>query len=125
MLFRSPDWQLRLRDAGVPTAVLDGVAGPIGRALHRSLAPGGRLVRFGWSSGEPNDYDDPQRPVIDVLGPPILDRLDEFERAALAAAADGTRVPLVGSTFALSEAAEAHRALETGASVGKVVLTVR
>ena len=122
---RSPDWQLRLRDAGVPTAVLDGVAGPIGRALHRSLAPGGRLVRFGWSSGEPNDYDDPQRPVIDVLGPPILDRLDEFERAALAAAADGTRVPLVGSTFALSEAAEAHRALETRASVGKVVLTVR
>jgi len=121
---QSPDWQLRLREAGLPTVVLDGVAGPIGRALHRSLVPGGRLVRFGWSSGEPNDYDDPLRPVIDVLGPPILDRLGELERIALRAAADGTRVPHVGTVFPLSEAAAAHRALESRASVGKVVLLV-
>ncbi|MCL3836672.1 alcohol dehydrogenase catalytic domain-containing protein [Aeromicrobium duanguangcaii] len=119
-----PDWQLPLREVGTPTVVLDGVAGPIGRALYRSLAPGGRLVRFGWSSGEPNDYDDPSRPVIDVLGPTILDRLDEFERAALRAAADGTRVPHVGTVLPLSEAAAAHRALESRASVGKVVLLV-
>ncbi|MBA4609876.1 zinc-binding dehydrogenase [Aeromicrobium sp. Marseille-Q0843] len=121
---RSPDWQLHLRDAGIPTVVLDGVAGPIGRALYRGLAPGGRLVRFGWSSGVQNDYADPQRRVIDVLGPPILDRIDEFERAALTAAADGTRVPHVGTVLTLAEAAEAHRALETRTAVGKVVLVV-
>ncbi|SKB09461.1 alcohol dehydrogenase catalytic domain-containing protein [Aeromicrobium choanae] len=120
----SPDWQLRLHDVGTPTVVLDGVAGPVGRALYRSLAPGGRLVRFGWSSGEQNDYADPQRRVIDVLGPPILDRIEEFEWAALAAAADGTRVPHVGTALPLAEAAEAHRALETRAAVGKVVLVV-
>ncbi|WP_235737770.1 zinc-binding dehydrogenase [Nocardioides alcanivorans] len=121
---RSQEWRQRLHELGDPTVVLDGVAGPIGLALYRSLAPGGRLIRFGWSSGEPNDYDDPDRPVVDVLGPPIMARLAEFERAALAAAADGSRVPYVGTTVPLADAAAAHRALETSASVGKVVLVV-
>ncbi|GAA2089168.1 zinc-binding dehydrogenase [Aeromicrobium tamlense] len=121
----SPGWESRIAEAGTPTVVLDGVAGPVGRVLFGGLAPGGRLVRFGWSSGEQNAYADPERRVIDVLGPPILDRLPELERRALAAAADGTRVPLVGTVLPLAEAAEAHRALETRATVGKVVLTPR
>ncbi|GAA4807084.1 zinc-binding dehydrogenase [Nocardioides caeni] len=67
---------------------------------------------------------DPDRAVVDVLGAPIMSRLAEFERAALAAAADGSRTPYVGTTFPLAEAASAHRALEEGRSVGKVVLLV-
>lgn len=104
-----------------PTIVLDAVNGPVGQALYDRLGPGGRLVRYGWSSGEQNAYDDPGRPVADVLGPAILANLPRLEREALAAAVDGSRVPLV-TRFALADAAGAHRALEQRRTTGKVVL---
>ncbi|UUW87419.1 zinc-binding dehydrogenase [Nocardioides sp. WV_118_6] len=116
-----PDWRAQVPDL---TLVLDGVGGEVGQALYDRLAPGGRLVRYGWAAGVQNAYDDPERRVVDVLGPPIMSRLAEFESAALDAAADGTRVPYVGSVFPLADAAAAHRALETSAVTGKVVLVV-
>lgn len=118
------DWSQSVSDHGPYTVVLDGVGGTIGETLYRQLSSGGRLVRYGWFGEEGNAYDDPQRRVIEVLGPPIMSRLAEFERAALAAAASGERVPLVGSTFALRDAADAHRAIEARESIGKVVLVV-
>ncbi|TNM47170.1 zinc-binding dehydrogenase [Nocardioides albidus] len=121
---RTPGWIDDVAAHGPLTLVLDGVGGEVGQALYDRLAPGGRLVRYGWASGTPNAYDDPQRRVVDVLGPPIMSRLAEFERAALDAAADGTRVPYVGNAFPLADAAAAHRALEAGATMGKVVLLV-
>jgi NADPH2:quinone reductase len=60
-----------------------------------------------------------------LLGPQMLARpggLRSLEAEALARAADGSRVPLVDSTFPLSDAAEAHRALEGRKTYGKVVL---
>lgn len=119
---RTPGWADSV--PGPLTLVLDGVGGVVGQALYDRLAPGGRLVRYGWASGIQNAYDDPARPVVDVLGPPIMSRLAEFERLALDAAADGSRVPYVGSAFPLADAAGAHRALEAGATAGKVVLVV-
>ncbi|MEG9226534.1 zinc-binding dehydrogenase [Aeromicrobium sp. Sec7.5] len=106
-----------------PTIVLDAVNGPVGQALYERLAPGGRIVRYGWSSGEENAYDDPDRPVVDVLGPTLLARLPQLERESLDAAADGSRVPLV-TTFPLAGAAAAHRALQERRTTGKVVLAV-
>ena len=120
--YLAPDWSTRLADVPPLTAVLDGVGGEVGQALYERLIPGGRLVRYGWSSGKPNRYDDPDRPVIDVLGPSIMDRLPELERRSLAAVADGSLVPHVGSVFPLSAAADAHRAIESRATTGKVVL---
>ncbi|WP_229051554.1 zinc-binding dehydrogenase [Aeromicrobium sp. Leaf350] len=103
------------------SVVLDGVGGAVGRELFARLRQGGRLVRFGWSSGEQNAYADPERRVLDVLGPFMLENLTRFERESLAAAADGTRVPSV-SAFDLADAAAAHRALEERRTTGKVVL---
>lgn len=123
--YRADGWRKQIQALGPITVVLDGVGGEVGRVLYEQLAPGGRLVRYGWSSGEQNAYDDPQRRVVDVLGPPIMNRLAEFEAAALEAAADGSRVPHVGSVFSLSDAAKAHRALESRATTGKVVLVPR
>lgn len=124
--YRNGGWDTALRERGErPTVVFDGVGGVAGRAAYDLLVPGGRLVRYGWSSGEQNDYDDPQRPVIDVLGPVMLavpGGIAALEAEALAAAADGTRVPWVGSTFPLANAADAHAALEQRATTGKVVL---
>ncbi|MFB9765664.1 zinc-binding dehydrogenase, partial [Nocardioides kongjuensis] len=119
---RTPGWADEL--PAPLTLVLDGVGGEVGQALYDRLVVGGRLVRYGWASGIQNAYDDPARPVVDVLGPPIMSRLAEFERLALAAAADGERVPYVGAAFPLADAAGAHRALESGATTGKVVLLV-
>lgn len=120
--YRAPDWAATLRAAAPRiTVLLDGVGGDVPRTIHAMLEPGGRMVRF---SGDQDGYDAANRPVVDVLGPPLVARLAEFERAALDAAADGSRVPHVGSVFALADAAAAHRALETRAAVGKVVLVV-
>ena len=104
-----------------PTIVLDSVGGEVGRDLHDRLVPGGQLVRYGWSSGEQNEHNDPDRTVVEVLGPAILANLPRLERSALDAAADGSRVPLV-TTFPLADAAGAHRALEERRTTGKVVL---
>ncbi|WGX94891.1 zinc-binding dehydrogenase [Nocardioides sp. L-11A] len=120
--YRDPGWAQVLRAAEPRlTVLLDGVGGEVPRTLHGLLEPGGRMVRF---SGDTEGYDAPDRPVVDVLGPVMLPRLAEFEQQALAAAADGSRVPHVGTALPLEEAAAAHRALEERTSVGKVVLLV-
>lgn len=107
------------------TQVFDGVGGSAGEAAYGLLAPGGRMLQFGWFSDDPPTYEDPDRPAAMLLGPQMLARpggLRSLEAEALAKAADGTRVPLVGARFALSDAAGAHRALESRATHGKVVL---
>ncbi|MCW2749072.1 MAG: Oxidoreductase [Aeromicrobium sp.] len=107
------------------TLVFDGVAGKAGLAAYGLLAPGGTLVQYGWASGEPVSYDDPDRAVLKVLGPQMGSRpggIRALEAEALVRAADGSRVPLVGATFALSDASGGHRAIEARATHGKVVL---
>lgn len=120
--YRHPAWASRLR-ATEPrlTVLLDGVGGEVPRTIHAMLEPGGRMVRF---SGDVEGYDAPDRPIVDLLGPALMSRLVEFEEEALAAAADGSRVPWPGTVFSLADAADAHRALETREALGKVVLRV-
>lgn len=107
------------------TLVFDGVGGKTAHAAYDLLAPGGRLMQYGWFTEEPATYDDPAKTVKMLLGPQMLARpggLRSLEAEALARAADGTRVPLVDAAFPLSDAAGAHRALEGRQTYGKVVL---
>jgi len=107
------------------TQVFDGVGGASGQTAFDLLAPGGRLLQFGWFTDEPPVYEHPDKTVSMLLGPQMLARpggLRSLEAEALARAVDGTRVPLVGSRFALSDAAGAHRAMESRRTHGKVVL---
>jgi NADPH:quinone reductase len=117
-----------LGDAQV-TVAFDGVGGEVGRGALELLAPGGRLVLFGWSSGEPTRLS-----AIDLfargltasaaIGPRILNRpggMRDLEELALAALADGRLVPIV-QRFPLADAAAAHAALEARQTVGKAVL---
>ncbi len=111
--------------------VLDGVGGETFDRSLDALTPYGRLVTFGVASGEPTTADatrllfgnksvvgfhlgrtmahDPQR----VLGavPELTGML-----------ADGTLAVVVGETFPLADAADAHEFVESRGSVGKVVL---
>jgi NADPH2:quinone reductase len=101
-----------------PTLVLDGVGGDVGRAAAELLAADGRVVQFGWASGEPTTFDGLD---VEVRSLPRPADLRPLEDRALAALADGSLRPLV-TRFALADAAAAHRALEERRTTGKVVL---
>ena len=125
--YSRPGWTDGLRDRRV-TVVLDGVGGELGRAALETLAPGGRIVLFGFASGKPTEITTADLYRLGIraeagIGPRMMNRgLRELETAALAAAAEGRLVPRVGSRFPLADAAAAHRALEARRTVGKVVL---
>ncbi|MCD9143018.1 zinc-binding dehydrogenase [Streptomyces albireticuli] len=139
--YTRPDWadaaRSALGDAGA-TVVFDGVGGPAARAAVGLLGTGGTHVAYGWASavttGETPD------PVLtpaelaarsltshDVLGDPMMKRVGgpegmrRLRAEALRRAAAGSFTPLI-TRFPLAEAAEAHRALESRGTVGKVVL---
>lgn len=111
------------------TVVMDGVGGTIGRDALELLAPGGRHVLFGWSSGDPTPLDatDLLARGIDALaaiGPQVRRApggMRRLEARALEALTSGRWRPAVTS-FELADAAEAHRALEQRRTTGKVVL---
>lgn len=111
------------------TLGLDGVGGELGRDALELLAPGGRLVLYGMSSGRPtpvsgDDFWSRGLTIGLAIGPRLLGRpggLRPLETRALAAAADGTLVPAV-TRFPLKDAAAAHEALENRSTTGKVVL---
>jgi NADPH:quinone reductase len=128
--YTRPQWQREIEAAlgeRPATVALDGVGGPIGRAALELLGVGGRLVLYGWSSGEPTPLS-----TLDLfgrgisasaaIGARIFNRpggIRDLEEKALAAA--GTLVPLV-QHFPLAEAAKAHAAITARATTGKVVL---
>jgi NADPH2:quinone reductase len=126
-------WPARVRDAlggRAPSVALDGVGGALGRAAMELLEVGGRLVLFGYASGEgPTEVTTrdlvARGLTVSWATPRVLRRpggLRELEARALAEAAAGRLVPLVGQRFPLARAAAAHAAIESRATVGKTVL---
>ncbi|MEV4440193.1 zinc-binding dehydrogenase [Streptomyces sp. NPDC049577] len=139
--YTAPDWTERARTelwGRSATVVLDGVGGDAARAAVGLLGPGGTHLVFGWSSRgttgggplelTPEELSARSLTSRNVLGPAMLERfgggqtgLRRLEELALSDAAAGTVVPAV-QRFRLADAAAAHRALETRATTGKVVL---
>jgi NADPH2:quinone reductase len=128
------DWAAQVREAtagrGVDVA-LDSIGGDAFEATLDSLAPFGRIVCYGLASGKPNQVmplrlmrgsqavmgfhldtivQDPLRFRGDV------DRLLELART-------GELKPTIGESFALRDAAAAHRAIESRGSIGKLIMT--
>ncbi|MFC1420542.1 zinc-binding dehydrogenase [Streptacidiphilus cavernicola] len=125
-----PDQVRALAPEGV-TVVLDAVGGEVGSQAFELLARGGRFVVFGFSSGATTALDPAvvaERGIVTpaYFGPPTGPRGPEQQlrqiREALAAAAEGRLKPLVGQSFRLADAADAHRAISARATVGKTVL---
>ncbi|MBB4938801.1 NADPH2:quinone reductase [Streptosporangium album] len=110
--------------------VFDGVGGEIGRAAFEVTARGGRFSVHGASSGEATVIasEDAERQGVTVFG---LEQLMGFragtrQRAMrmLSEAAAGRIRPVIGQTFPLEHAADAHAAIEARAVTGKTLLTV-
>lgn len=134
--YTRPDWADRVRahlGDRTATVLYDSVGGDVARTAGELLGEGGRIIVFGWSSqgfaDAPPVFTDEElaaRGITsqNVLGPVMLERaggLRALETRALAEAASGRLRPAV-TRFPLARAADAHRALQTRATVGKVVL---
>ncbi|MET7939279.1 zinc-binding dehydrogenase [Streptomyces sp. NPDC005302] len=130
--YTEPSWSEKVRaqlGGRTATVVFDGVGGEVAREAVALLGPGGRHIVFGWSGegirdGSPYLVEGVSE---QVLGPVMLrraggpDPVRTLELRALAHAASGRLSPAV-TRFPLVEAAAAHRALESRATIGKVVL---
>jgi len=131
--------------------ILDANGGPSLRHDYRHLAPGGKLVVYGFHTMLPKNRGRPSWPklVYDYLRTPRFDPLAltkdnrsvlAFNLSFMSEKADlltrglddmlgwmaaGEIRPLSVTTFPFAEVAQAHRALESGDTTGKLVLLTR
>lgn len=131
--YSRPDWAdraARITGGTGPSLVLDGIGGDIGRAAFDVTAHGGRFSAHGTPGGgfAPINPGDASERGISVLG---IDRVQlkpaeatRLTSLALTETASGRIKPVVGQTFSLEQAAEAHRASESRAVLGKTLLEV-
>ncbi|MEU1386781.1 MULTISPECIES: zinc-binding dehydrogenase [unclassified Nonomuraea] len=131
--YSRPGWTKEVLDATGgrgPDVVFDGVGGELGRQAFEVTARGGRFSVHGASSGSATTVDpaEADRRGVTVIGLEQLATLgqDGNERTvhALAEAAAGRLKAVVGRTFPLEQAAEAHAAIEARAVNGKTLLEV-
>lgn len=114
--------------AGEADIVLDGVGGPLAAAAFDLVALGGRLCSYGMASGA---FSPITSAVADDFGVTLVrrgsltpERSRTLSARALALAAAGRLRPVVGQTFALERAGDAHAAIEARATIGKTLLVV-
>jgi NADPH2:quinone reductase len=129
--YSDPGWLAEVRDAtggAGPDVVFDGAGGDLGQAAFELTAPGGRFSAYGSPSGgfaaiagaEAERRGIAMSGIEDVqLGSEDGKRLAQ---QALAAAAAGRMTPVIGQTFPLERAADAHAAIESREVLGKTLL---
>ncbi|MEV6040977.1 zinc-binding dehydrogenase [Nonomuraea sp. NPDC052116] len=129
--YSEPGWTGRVLEAtggAGPDVVFDGVGGEIGRAAFEVTARGGRFSVHGASSGEVTVVDPARREDVDVIG---IEQLFDFgpnlvrwAEQMMAQAAAGLVRPVIGQTFPLERAADAHAAIEHRTALGKTLLLI-
>jgi NADPH:quinone reductase-like Zn-dependent oxidoreductase len=112
--------------------VFDPVGGPRVAELIAAMSPHGIFVLYGALSGEPAPL-----PVMDILAKHLtirgyelfeLTQDDARRKAAVgfvqAGIISGALTPVIDRTFPMDAIVDAHRYLESGSQVGKIVVTV-
>ncbi|MFI9840948.1 zinc-binding dehydrogenase [Nonomuraea sp. NPDC051941] len=129
--YSEPGWTQRVLEAtggAGPDVVFDGVGGEIGRAAFEVTARGGRFSVHGASSGEVTVVDPARREDVDVIGIEQLfdfgPHLARWAEQMMAQAAAGLVRPVIGQTFPLERAADAHAAIEHRTALGKTLLLI-
>jgi NADPH:quinone reductase len=117
-------------EAGVPAVdvVFDGVGGDVASAAFGLLREGGRMYSYGAASGAfariPDDAA-ARRGITLLRGVQVTpEQMRELTESALAEAAAGRLRPVIGQTFPLARAAEAHAAIERRETTGKTLLVI-
>lgn len=127
--YRQDDWGARVREAvGAVDVVFDGVGGAIARDAFGLLGRGGRMVSFGLASGDWAEIGADEaaaRGVTLVRPAPTAEELREYTESAIGEAAAGRLAPIIGQRFPLEQAAAAHAAIESRATIGKTLLEIR
>jgi putative PIG3 family NAD(P)H quinone oxidoreductase len=114
--------------------ILDHIGGPYLASNMKSLALCGRLVSIGVTGGIKGEINlalmmvKRQQLIGSVLRSRPVEEKSEivaaFSKAVIPHLADRSIVPLVHEVYPLSEAAQAHRAMEASSHFGKLVLAV-
>jgi NADPH:quinone reductase len=129
--YSAPDWPKRVLDATAgagPDVVFDGVGGLLGRAAFEIMARYGRISTHGAPSGTFTeiDPDEARRRNITVRGIEQVQGLGPAARRrvarVLAEATAGRIRPIIGQTFPMAKAADAHTAIEARNVLGKTLL---
>jgi NADPH2:quinone reductase len=131
--YSDPGWPgqvARVTGGAGAAVVLDGVGGALGLAGFGTLADGGRFSGHGAAAGgfAPVDRDQAARRGITVQGieqahfPP--GGHEKLTAQALDEVAAGRIRPVIGQSYPLERAAEAHRGLEERSALGKTLLMV-
>ena len=115
-----------------PDVILEMVGGDIAEKSLQILAPFGRMVVYGAASGQMVQFSGIQlmyknQSVVGYWLTAWMSRPDKIAEAAQALMqylATGKLRIIVGHTFPLEQAAEAHRTIADRKTTGKVVLTV-
>ena len=133
IVYGPDEWFAAVRADGGADVIVDPVGGDVFEQSVRCLAPEGRLITVGFTSGRipaaaANRLLLRNAGVLGAAWRELVE-LDPTLFASTAAAladlvAAGLR-PLIGATYDLSDGAEALRAIESRAVAGKVVLTTR
>jgi NADPH2:quinone reductase len=124
--YTTDDWvdQVRDRTGGVDL-VFDGIGGKIGTEALSLVRPGGRFLMHGLASGRQTEV--PADTTANIIGFGAIqatpELMHELSRQALTEAAAGRLRPIVGQTFPLARAADAHRAIENRTTLGRTLLT--
>ena len=125
-----PERVLAATGGAGPDMVFDGVGGKIGQAAFEVTARGGQFSAHGTPGGgfASIDRQEAERRRISVRGieqvqfaPADAKRLAE---RAMSEAAAGRIRPIIGQTFPLEWAADAHRAIEARDVIGKTLLEI-
>ena len=133
--YRQPNWVERVKDATQGRGadiILEMVGGENSTQSLQCLAPFGRMVIYGATSNEFAQFTGIQlmyknQSIIGYWLTAWLQRTDRIAAAALELMQylnSGQLQIIVGATFPLAEAAEAHRAIANRQTTGKVVLLV-
>ncbi|MFF7631564.1 zinc-binding dehydrogenase [Kitasatospora sp. NPDC008050] len=131
--YSAPDWTEQVLQAtggaGVDV-VFDGVGGEIGRAAFELTARHGRFSVHGASSGQLTAIEpvEARRRGVEVIGIEQLygfrSRMRPWAEQVMAEAVAGRVRPIIGQTFPLERAADAHAAIESRSTLGKTLLLI-
>jgi NADPH2:quinone reductase len=126
--YSEPDWADQV---GAVDVVFDGVSGDLGRVALGQVRPGGRYSHYGNASGAETSVT-PDEAVARQVRHSGMEQLATFHAdkqrrisEVLRLAATGEIRPVIGRTYPLAEAAEAHRAIEAREVPGKVLFSLR